>query len=67
MTDLINGSKYLDDMVARKTTEKTPYGTWKLQEAVDGVKAMIASDKSGNDLSAYNTSVTNAENYIKTL
>ena len=68
--DITNGCNYLDAQVAAKTTEKTPYGTWKIQEAVDGVKFQLALDEvknSSEDLSAFNTSVTNAESYIKTL
>ena len=68
--DITNGCNYLDAQVAAKTTEKTPYGTWKIQEAVDGVKFQLGLDEvknSSEDLSAFNTSVTNAEEYIKTL
>tara|TARA_R100000231_G_scaffold132441_1_gene104949 strand:+ start:1990 stop:2223 length:234 start_codon:yes stop_codon:yes gene_type:complete len=70
ITDITNGCNYIDEQVAAKTTEKTPYGTWKIQEAVDGVKFQLATDEvknSGVDLSAFNTSVTNAEAYIATL
>lgn len=68
--DLTNGCAYLDALVAAKTTEKTPYGTWKIQDAVDGVKYQLALDEvknSSEDLSAFNTSVSNAESYIATL
>ena len=70
ITDITNGCNYIDAQVAAKTTEKTPFGTWKLQEAIDGVKFQLDWDEvknSGEDLSAFNTSVTNAEEYIKTL
>ena len=70
ITDITNGCAYLDSLVAAKTTEKTPYGTWKIQEAVDGVKYQLGLDEvknSGEDLSAFNTSVANAETYIGTL
>ena len=70
ITDITNGCNYLDAQVAAKTTEKTPYGTWKIQEAVDGVKYQLALDEvknSSEDLSAFNTSVSNAEAYIATL
>ena len=68
--DLTESCKYLDAQVAAKTTEKTPFDTWKIQEAVNGVKYQLALDEvknSSEDLSAFNTSVTNAESYIKTL
>lgn len=70
ITDITNGCAYLDAQVASKTTEKTPYGTWKIQEAVDGVKYQLNLDEvknSSEDLSAFNTSVSNAESYIATL
>ena len=70
ITDITNGCAYLDALVAAKTTEKTPYGTWKIQEAVDGVKYQLNLDEvknSSEDLSAFNTSVSNAESYIATL
>jgi len=70
ITDITNGCNYIDGLVAAKTTEKTPYGTWKIQEAVDGVKYQLGLDEvknSGEDLSAFNTSVSNAEAYIATL
>tara|TARA_R100000388_G_scaffold54278_2_gene40212 strand:+ start:1551 stop:1784 length:234 start_codon:yes stop_codon:yes gene_type:complete len=70
ITDITNGCNYLDAQVAAKTTEKTPFGTWKIQESVDGVKYQLDLDEvknSGEDLSAFNTSVSNAEAYIKTL
>ena len=70
ITDITNGCNYIDAQVAAKTTEKTPFDTWKIQEAVDGVKFQLALDEvknSGEDLSSFNTSVTNAEEYIKTL
>ena len=70
ITDITNGCNYLDAQVAAKTTEKTPFGTWKIQESVDGVKYQLDLDEvknSGVDLSAFNTSVSNAEAYIKTL
>ena len=70
ITDITNGCNYIDEQVAAKTTEKTPFGTWKLQEAIDGVKFQLDWDEvknSGEDLSAFNTSVTNAEEYLKTL
>ena len=70
ITDITNGCSYIDAQVAAKTTEKTPYGTWKIQEAVDGVKYQLGLDEvknSGEDLSAFNTSVSNAEAYIATL
>ena len=70
ITDLTNGCAYLDQQVASKTTETTVYGTLKLQEAVDGIKATLALDivsSSGTDLTAFNTSVSNAETYIATL
>ena len=68
--DLTNGCAYLDALVASKTTEKTPHGTSKIQDAVDGVKYQLALDEvknSSEDLSAFNTSVSNAESYIATL
>jgi FtsZ-binding cell division protein ZapB len=68
--DLTESCKYLDAQVAAKATEKTPYGIWKIQEAVDGVKFQLACDEvknSGEDLSAFNTSVSNAQTYIGTL
>tara|TARA_E500000305_G_C3820860_1_gene142791 strand:+ start:259 stop:492 length:234 start_codon:yes stop_codon:yes gene_type:complete len=68
--DLTESCKYLDAQVAAKTTEKTPFDTWKIQEAVDGVKYQLSLDEvknSSEDLSAFNTSVTNAETYIGTL
>tara|TARA_Y100000401_G_C8287227_1_gene206712 strand:+ start:571 stop:804 length:234 start_codon:yes stop_codon:yes gene_type:complete len=68
--DLTESCKYLDAQVAAKTTEKTPYNTWKIQEAVDGVKYQLNLDEvknSSEDLSTFNTSVSNAEAYIKTL
>lgn len=68
--DLTESCKYLDAQVAAKTTEKTPFDTWKIQEAVDGVKYQLSLDEvknSSEDLSAFNTSVTNAETYIATL
>ena len=68
--DLTNGCAYLDALVAAKTTENTPHGTWKIQDAVDGVKYQLALDEvknSSEDLSAFNTSVSNAESYIATL
>lgn len=68
--DLTNGCAYLDALVAAKTTEKTPHGAWKIQDAVDGVKYQLALDEvknSSEDLSAFNTSVSNAESYIATL
>ena len=68
--DLTNGCAYLDALVASKTTETTVYGTLKLQEAVDGIKATLALDivsSRGTDLTAFNTSVSNAETYIATL
>ena len=70
ITDITNGCNYLDAQVAAKTIEKTPFGTWKIQEAVDGVKYQLGLDEvknSGEDLSAFNTSVSNAEAYIATL
>lgn len=70
ITDITNGCAYLDSQVAAKTTEKTKLGTWKIQEAVDGVKYQLALDEvknSSEDLSAFNTSVSNAESYIATL
>ena len=70
ITDITNGCAYLDAQVAAKTTEKTPYGIWKIQEAVDGVKYQLSLDEiknSSEDLSAFNTSVSNAEAYIATL
>tara|TARA_R100000322_G_scaffold73555_3_gene46211 strand:+ start:50 stop:283 length:234 start_codon:yes stop_codon:yes gene_type:complete len=70
ITDITNGCNYIDELVAAKTTEKTPFGTWKIQEAVDGVKYQLGLDEvknSGEDLSAFNTSVSNAEAYIATL
>ena len=68
--DLTNGCNYLDAQVAAKTTEKTPYGTWKIQESVDGIKYQLTLDEvknSSEDLSAFNTSVSNADTYIATL
>ncbi len=68
--DITNGCNYLDSLVTNKSKEKTPFGAWKIQEAVDGVKFQLALDEvknSSEDLSAFNTSVTNAESYIKTL
>ena len=68
--DLTESCKYLDAEVAAKTTEKTPFDTWKIQEAVDGVKYQLNLDEvksSSEDLSAFNASVTNAETYIGTL
>ena len=68
--DLTNGCAYLDALVAAKTTEKTPHGAWKIQDAVDGVKYQLALDEvknSSEDLSAFNTSVSNAETYIASL
>jgi len=68
--DLTESCKYLDAQVAAKATEKTPYGIWKIQEAVDGVKFQLGLDEvknSSEDLSAFNTSVSNAETYIATL
>ena len=70
ITDITNGCNYIDAQVAAMTTEKTPFDTWKIQEAVDGVKFQLALDEvknSGEDLSAFNTSVSNAEAYIATL
>ena len=70
ITDLTNGCAYLDEQVTAKTTETTVYGTLKLQEAVYGVKYQLALDEvknSSEDLSAFNTSVSNAESYIATL
>ena len=68
--DLTESCKYLDAQVAAKTTEKTPFDTWKIQDAVNGVKYQLSLDEvknSSEDLSAFNTSVTNAETYIGTL
>lgn len=68
--DLTESCKYLDAQVAAKTTEKTPFDTWKIQDAVNGVKYQLSLDEvknSSEDLSAFNTSVTNAETYIATL
>lgn len=68
--DITNGCAYLDSLVTSNTTEKSPYGTWKIQEAVDGVKYQLNLDEvknSSEDLSAFNTSVNNAEAYIATL
>ena len=70
ITDLTNGCAYLDQQVTSKTTETTAYGTLKLQEAVDGIKVTLALDivsSSGTNLTAFNTSVSNAETYIATL
>nr|BAR30773.1 hypothetical protein [uncultured Mediterranean phage uvMED] len=68
--DLTESCKYLDAQVAAKTTEKTPFDTWKIQDAVNGVKYQLSLDEvknSSEDLSAFNTSVSNAETYIATL
>ena len=70
ITDITNGCAYLDAQVEAKTTEKTPYGTWKIQETVDGIKYQLGLDEvknSSEDLSAFNTSINNAEAYIATL
>ena len=68
--DITNGCNYLDSLVTHKSKEKTPFGAWKIQEAVDGIKSQLALDEvknSSEDLSAFNTSVSNAESYIATL
>ena len=68
--NLTNGCAYLDALLSSKTTDKTPHVTWKIQDAVDGVKYQLALDEvknSSEDLSAFNTSVSNAETYIASL
>ena len=36
--DITNGCNYLDSQVAAKTTEKTPFGAWKIQEALESIR-----------------------------
>lgn len=61
ITDLTNGTTYLDELVA-ESGDKT-----RVKEVMDGIKYQMTLPlvaDSGEDLSAFQTSVDNAQTYI---
>lgn len=65
IADLTNGCAYLDSQVSANSTDKD-----KLQMTVDGLKTYLTYTEvssSSENLASFNTSITNAENYIATL